>query len=122
MAPMRAILPCLLLVLSACHSGSSSPSGGPDATLDGTASNECVLQGFMCQTQAGCEPGYQEVDDLFCGTSGAYCCELLAPMEGGTDAAADVVPLPDAAPEAAPDGGMEAGPPPSDGAVEADGV
>src|ERR1700722_12013113 len=111
---MRALLPCLLLLL-ACHSTSSAQPSGPGATTDGAPPNECVAQGFVCQTQAGCSANYEEVDDLFCGASGDYCCApILSPDAATAATVADAVW--DVARNVTPEGG----PPVSDGAADAE--
>jgi len=107
---------CFSVAAAACSS-TSTPDGGPveQSPGDGATPNGCVNEGLTCQTEPGCEPGYVQIDDLFCGNANEFCCQSV-----GADASADVsvdapAPPTDTGTEASTDGGTSGG----DAATEA---
>jgi len=103
--PLSWLCGLLLLTAAACHT--SSPTASPDASVDASP-NECVAEGYVCLATPGCGPGYQMVEDLFCGPSPStdYCCEPINPDAGASpDVSVDVAP-PDVAAVDAPTDGM----------------
>jgi hypothetical protein len=85
---------CILATVS-CQTSSGHGSSA-DAAPDVSSQNECSAEGFMCSATPGCGPGYVVIQDLFCGSSGDYCCQAMSDAAPhGTDATIEDVELPD---------------------------